>query len=71
MSRTHAMLDAYGDLLTVADASAVLQQSAATIRRLCRDGELPSVKIGRRFYIPKSHLVERVEALLARNEVAR
>ena len=64
MLKQHVKLDACGDLLTIADCSAVLQQSQATIRRLCREGELPSVRIGRRIYVPKAQFVEHIDALL-------
>ena len=65
MLKQHVKLDAYGDLLTIKDCSAVIQQSEATVRRLCREGELPSVRIGRRLYVPKSQFIEHIDALLA------
>lgn len=64
MLKEHVRLDAYGDLLTMKDCSAVIQQSEATVRRLCREGELPSVRIGRRIYVPKAQFVEHIDALL-------
>lgn len=54
--------DGFSDLLTMKDGSVILQQSEATVRRLCREGELPSIRIGRRLYIPKSQLVDFIEA---------
>lgn len=60
--KPYVSFDGYSDLLTMKDGSAILQQSEATVRRLCREGELPSIRIGRRLYIPKSQLVDFIEA---------
>lgn len=51
----------YSDLLTMDDCGGILQQSTQTVRRLCRENELPSVRIGRRLYVPKSALIAFVE----------
>ena len=53
--------DGFSDLLTMKDGAVILAQSEATVRRLCREGELPSIRIGRRIYIPKAALIEFVE----------
>ncbi|MFR1166429.1 MAG: helix-turn-helix domain-containing protein [Adlercreutzia equolifaciens] len=52
---------AYGDLMTVSDVAEVLRQSGQTVRRLMASGRIPAVKIGSRWYTPKSRLVEFVE----------
>ena len=54
--------DGFSDLLTMKDGAVILAQSEATVRKLCREGELPSIRIGRRLYIPKSQLVDFIEA---------
>lgn len=47
-----------GDLLTVADMCALTGLSAQTVRRCLERGELPGFKIGRRWFVPKSRLLE-------------
>jgi excisionase family DNA binding protein len=39
-------------LMKVEEVSESLGISKATVRRLCREGELPSKRIGRRIYVP-------------------
>lgn len=53
--------EGFGDLLTMDDCGGILQQSTQTVRRLCRENELPSVRIGRRLYVPKSALIAFVQ----------
>ena len=60
----YAKLESYGDLLTMKDCSEIIQQSEATVRRLCREGELPSARIGRRYYIPKAQFIAHIDELL-------
>ena len=50
----------FPELLTVRDVSGILSQSEQTVRRLCREHELPSVRIGRRLYVPRSGLAEQI-----------
>ena len=52
---------AYCDLMTASDVAEVLRQSGQTVRRLMASGRIPAVKIGSRWYTPKSRLVEFVE----------
>lgn len=52
------------ELLTVKDIAGILSQSEQTIRRLCREGELPSVRIGRRLYVPRHEFAEHIENAL-------
>lgn len=56
--------EGYPDLMTVDNTAEVLQQSAQTVRGLCRKHELPSIRIGRRLYIPKVKLISYVESQL-------
>lgn len=48
----------YGDLLTVADVCVLTGLSAQTVRRCLERGDLPGFKIGRRWFVPKSRLLE-------------
>lgn len=50
----------YADLLSVKDMCAATGLSAQTIRASCASGQLPAVKIGRAWFVPKSKLVEYV-----------
>lgn len=38
------------------DVSRLLRVNVQTARRMCRAGVLPSVKIGRRYYVPAARL---------------
>ena len=42
------------ELRSTEDVSATLGVSSETVRRLMRNGDLPAVKIGRRWYMPDS-----------------
>lgn len=55
------LLKEYGDLLTVTDLSKLTGLSTQTIRGECRAGSLPSCKIGRRYFIPKTLLIQYLE----------
>ena len=46
----------YGDLMTASDVAEVLKQSGQTVRRLMASGRIPAVKIGSRWYTPKTRL---------------
>lgn len=48
----------FPDLMTVADVCEATGLSAQTVRISCASGELPAVKIGRRWFVPKSRLIE-------------
>ena len=56
------MFSGFRDLLTVKELEVILDQSEKTVRKLIADGELPSVTIGARVYVPKARLIERVVA---------
>lgn len=59
--KSEVTFEGYNDLLTMDDCGGILQQSTQTVRRLCRENELPSVRIGRRLYVPKSALIAFVQ----------
>lgn len=40
------------ELRSTEDLSAILGVSSDTVRRLMRNGDLPALKIGRRWYVP-------------------
>lgn len=48
----------YGDLLTVGDVCVLTGLSAQTVRRCLERGDLPGFKIGRRWFVPKSRLLQ-------------
>lgn len=58
---SHTWFEGYPDLMTAADVAEVTRQSGQTVRRLMVSGRIPAVKIGSRWYTPKSRLVEFVE----------
>lgn len=45
-------------MLTVDQASGVLQISCTNARQMCREGVLPAVKIGQQWRIPRAWLAE-------------
>ena len=52
-------LSGYNDVLTVEQVAGLLQVSVLTVQRLCRSGQLPARKIGRRWYVPRS-VIEKI-----------
>ena len=64
IEKTNVSFARYGELLTVADCEEILHQSRQTVRKLCREGELPSLRLGRRIYVPRAQLIDHVESLL-------
>lgn len=54
------LLSGYPDLLRPSHIAELLGYSCAQVRELCRSGELPAVKVGNRWFVPKSKFLERV-----------
>lgn len=54
-------LEAYPDLLITEDVAAILRKSPQVVRRMFSTGDLPAVRIGARWYLPKARLMELVE----------
>lgn len=46
------------DLLTVEQMADILGLAQNTVRSLCRNGQIPAVHIGRRWYVPRAKLNE-------------
>lgn len=55
------LLCGYEPLMSVADASTMLGLTQPVVRQLCREEKMPSVKIGRRVYIPRDELERQIE----------
>ena len=51
------MLKGYPDLLNIEDMCSILQISTKTGYRLLREGKINCIKIGRKYCIPKIHLL--------------
>ena len=47
-----------GDFLSVEDMSRLLQRTNDTVTRLCREGQLPAVHIGKAWYVKKSDFAD-------------
>ncbi len=58
MNAISKILPDYPDLLGIPHLVEITGQSAQTMRGLCARGELPAVRIGRRWYVPKASFVE-------------
>ena len=52
-----AELPALGELIPVKDFAAATDSHPRTIQRLCRDGELPSVRVGAKWFILGNELL--------------
>ena len=55
-----AMFEGYGDMLDVSDLAEILRINPKTVQRQCRRGDLPAIRIGARWYVPKIRLIEHV-----------
>lgn len=55
------LLRGYKPLMSVVDTGEALGLTQAVVRQLCREEKLPSVKIGRRVYIPRDELERQIE----------
>lgn len=56
----NVLFDGYGDMLSVGDLSEIFHMHAKTIQRHCRDGKLPAVMVGGRWFVPKIRLIDYV-----------
>jgi excisionase family DNA binding protein len=54
-----AALDGYPAMLAVSDLAKLLRIPQSTVCALCARGELPAQHIGRRWYVPRAHLLAR------------
>ena len=52
-----SMLGGYPDMLGVNDLAEILGVSVKTVQHQCARGDLPAVKIGRRWYVARLRLV--------------
>ncbi|WP_417004270.1 helix-turn-helix domain-containing protein [Adlercreutzia equolifaciens] len=60
--QTAVMFEGYPDLLTPDDMAEIIRQSAKTVRKLMRTGEIPNAfKIGAYWYVAKADFAEFVE----------
>lgn len=55
------LLDIYGATMTTTQAAEVLHNHPSHVRALCQAGELPAVRIGKRWFIPTAKLAEMLE----------
>lgn len=55
-------LEDYPTMLTVNDMAEITGLHVGTIRRLCKDGKIPALKIGGRIRIPKKFLLDSFDA---------
>lgn len=55
------LLDKYGATMTATQAAEVLHNHPSHVRALCQAGELPAVRIGKRWFIPTVKLADMLE----------
>ena len=53
-----AFLSDYPAMLTIKDVAEITGLHVNSVRRLCRDGNIPSMKFGQKIMIPKDIFVE-------------
>ena len=56
----YELFSSYPDLLTPAHIAEITGQCESTVRAMCSRAELPAVRIGKRWYVPKPSMVELV-----------
>jgi excisionase family DNA binding protein len=54
--------------LTVAETAAVMRVSKMTVYRMCQNGELPAVRVGRGYRIPAKAVREVLSTTVTANE---
>lgn len=54
------LIETAPDLLVSQDVADLLGATVATVHSMCKRGDLPAVKIGKRWYVPKAKLVEKL-----------
>lgn len=52
------MLDSYSDILTVSDVMKILHIGRNKAYELLRSKEIPNIKIGKKYIIPKNMLID-------------
>jgi excisionase family DNA binding protein len=52
------LLADYPAMLTIKDVAEITGLHVNSVRRLCRDGNIPSMKLGQKIMIPKDVFVE-------------
>ena len=55
------LLDKYGATMTTTQAAEVLHNHPSHVRALCQAGELPAVRIGKRWFIPTAKMSAMLE----------
>jgi len=50
-----------GEMLTTVDVGRIFNVSPQVVRDWCRRGVIPSVKVGRRVYVPRNSLAEQMQ----------
>lgn len=58
MSTKENVLDSYADVLTVDDVMKILHIGRNKAYELLRSKEIPSIKIGKKYIIPKNLLID-------------
>ena len=57
------LFDGMPDLLTPAHLAVIRAQCESTVRRMCASGELPAVRIGHRWYVPRTRFSDWCEGV--------
>lgn len=60
--RKTRILEGEREMLSVVDVGRILGLTQTVVRQLCREEKIPSVKIGRRIYIPRAELERQIES---------
>ncbi len=57
------LFDGLPDLLTAQDVCDLTGASLQTVRRACAGGQIPAVRIGRRWYVPRTRFADYCEGV--------
>ena len=57
-ARKSGLLDSYPDVLNIGHVCEITGLSAQTVRQECSRGNLPAVRIGRRWFVTKSMFID-------------
>ena len=52
------MFDTYKDIMTVEQVCSALAMGKNTVYKLLQNGEIKSIKVGRKYFIPKAFLID-------------
>lgn len=56
------MFEKFGDVLTISDTCIALKLGRNTVYRLIHNGTIKSIKIGKKYIVPKIYIIDYINA---------